>query len=367
MHALNLAFLINDLGGCGGTERVLSRVSNELAGRGHDIHLLSRSAFKTTFFGYPSSANRHVLQFGKASSRAKILRLILELAGYIKREHIDILVVVDTCHCYFAVPAGLLAGCPTIAWEHFNLGNDLVDNKPTLSYGLAARFADRYVCISGPGLSEHREFGLVPEQKLALIPNPLSFDFPDDPGVSPEKRILFVGRFSPQKNPIDTLRAWERSGLSSEGWNMTFVGEGSLREGLEEYIRSKDVRGVELAGRSSDVGAWYRRSRVLCGSSTYEGFGLVIIEAASYGVPSVFYDCSSGPASLIHQGKTGYLIELGDIEGMAAAMRALAHLSAGEERRMHDACRDAASRYEISAIGDAWERLLVDVLRRRTK
>lgn len=359
----SIAFLINDLGGFGGTERVLSRVSNELASRGFEIHLISRHRFGSEFFSFPDNAVRHVLRFGAAKGMRKSLQAVFELSSLLRDVRADALIVVDICHCYLAVPAAILAMCPVVAWEHFNLARNLKGERPSLSYLLAARFAVKYVCPTLAGASEHASYGLVKPDKISLIFNPLSFSYPDANGVSQERLMLFVGRMAPPKNPIDTLRAWWLSGLSEEGWSIVFIGGGPFCSQLESFILEHGVKGVQLVGRASDVASWYRRARVLCGSSLYEGFGLVIIEAEAFGVPAIFYDCPVGPGDLIREGETGYLVRVGDVDGMAAAMRRMAHRTAEEADAMFRACRAAAKTYDAHQVGDEWETLLSNICR----
>lgn len=71
-----------------------------------------------------------------------------------------------------------------------------------------------------------------------------------------------------------------------------------------------------------------RQARILCvpsvetGAGASEGFGLVSIEAQSLGVPVVAYATGGLPETLVH-GETGFLVPMGDVEGLGEALTAL--------------------------------------------
>ena len=52
-------------------------------------------------------------------------------------------------------------------------------------------------------------------------------------------------------------------------------------------------------------------------SSRFEGFGMVLIEAMSFGVPCISFDCPYGPADIIKEGEDGFLIKNDNIEGFS--------------------------------------------------
>lgn len=61
----------------------------------------------------------------------------------------------------------------------------------------------------------------------------------------------------------------------------------------------------------------YRDAYLMLMTSRNEGWGIVIDEAMSYGVPVISYDTSYGPSEIITDNQDGYIIPIGDIDQMA--------------------------------------------------
>ena len=55
-------------------------------------------------------------------------------------------------------------------------------------------------------------------------------------------------------------------------------------------------------------------------TSKYEGFPMVLLEAASFGLPLISYDCECGPSDIIQDGYNGFLIPEGNVIKMADAI-----------------------------------------------
>ena len=66
--------------------------------------------------------------------------------------------------------------------------------------------------------------------------------------------------------------------------------------------------------------AEYLNSSVFVLSSRSEPFGLVLIEAMSFGVPVVSFDCPNGPHEIVNDGVDGKLVENGNVKALATAV-----------------------------------------------
>ena len=95
-------------------------------------------------------------------------------------------------------------------------------------------------------------------------------------------------------------------------------------------------------------------------SSDFEGFGLVISEAMSCGIPVVSTDCPFGPSEIIEDGKTGLLAKM-DVNDLSEKMEWM--ITHEEERKsMGIQAYEAAARYKKDVIVPEWEKAYKSVI-----
>jgi len=107
------------------------------------------------------------------------------------------------------------------------------------------------------------------------------------------------------------------------------VGEGVERQRLTQLISDHGLQEcVNLQGFKDDLREFYQSIDVFVLTSVWEGFGYVLAEAMSYGVPAVAFDISSNP-ELIDDGYNGHLVPFDDIKALASSVLSIA------ENRQH--------------------------------
>jgi glycosyltransferase involved in cell wall biosynthesis len=90
----------------------------------------------------------------------------------------------------------------------------------------------------------------------------------------------------------------------------------------------------------------------------------VLLEAMTLGVPAVAFDCPTGPAEIIENGRNGLLVPPQDTGALADGICEL--IEHPELRaRMRTAARESSARYSMPAVRDLWEELFRDLAAQR--
>lgn len=214
---------------------------------------------------------------------------------------------------------------------------------------------DRFVV-----LTEKDKDAWVELDNVCVIPNPLSF-VPQNISKLTEKRVIVVGRYCHEKGYDLLLKAWCIVQNSIADWRLEVFGEGD-RSQYEEMISSlnMDRHRCILHGRSSNIQDEFEKSSLAVCSSKFEGFGLVITEAMSCGLPVVSFDCPWGPRAIIRDGEDGLLVENGNVEKLADAI--IWMIQHPEMRsKMATKAIENVQRFSIEKIAEKW-RSLFDAL-----
>jgi glycosyltransferase involved in cell wall biosynthesis len=127
-----------------------------------------------------------------------------------------------------------------------------------------------------------------------------------------KKQILNIGRLTKDKQQIELLRIWKLivDEKKHNDWNLLIVGIGEEELNLMNYIKMNNlISTVNILKPSKNVKQFFEDSSIFAFTSEFEGFGMVLLEAMSFGVPCVSFNCPSGPRDIIDNGINGYLIE----------------------------------------------------------
>lgn len=184
-------------------------------------------------------------------------------------------------------------------------------------------------------------------------------------GVDPGDRVVAcVARMASPKSHHILLAAAARVLRSAPRTTFLLVGDGPLTESLQAQARSLGISSkVVFAGARDDV------PRILCAcdasalTSNREGFSIVVIESLAAGLPVVATDVG-GNAEAIEEGVSGFLLPVGDVEGIADRLTRLV-LDEALRSRMSEAARRRSERFSLDETVRATEALYDRLLRAR--
>jgi glycosyltransferase involved in cell wall biosynthesis len=138
--------------------------------------------------------------------------------------------------------------------------------------------------------------------------------------------ITYVGRLVPSKSLEDAMRVLKLVRNAGVDAYLMFVGEGLLKEEirykfyLENLIYTMGLASyVRFTGYQTDVFRFIKASDVIIMTSKYEGLPNIAVEAGICFKPFVAYNVC-GLAEVIENGKTGYIVDQGDINRMSSIL-----------------------------------------------
>ena len=260
-----------------------------------------------------------------------------------------------TDHAYVA----LRSGYPTVITVHGVQGEDYKHQPTVLKrarkrlYGaLIERYNlrhTRHLIAIGRYVSDYFAPLFRPDVRVHLIPNAVDDAFFRLERRAAGGRILFAGRVNRRKRPLDLVRAFAAVARDVPGAELRLAGDLDGEPATVAELRSS-VAAAGLEGRVRLLGSLaeeelrreFAAADLLALSSGQETTPMVIAQAMAVGMPVVATRVG-GVAEMVEQGKTGLLVEVGDVDGLADSLRSLLQ-DRGLATAMGEAARAAALR-----------------------
>jgi glycosyltransferase involved in cell wall biosynthesis len=249
-----------------------------------------------------------------------------------------------------------------IAQDHMNLGQ----YKPPLRAAIVRAYP-RVDAVAV--LTEHdRETWRVAlgdrAVRLARIPNGIP-PWPLPPAALESKVLVAAGRLVRQKGFDLLIAAYAPVAERHPDWQLRIFGYGAKREKLAAQIAELGLTGrIRLEGPTRRLAEELAAASGYVLSSRFEGLPMVLLEAATAGVPAVAFDCPTGPAEIIEDGRTGLLIPPEDVAALTAGMLRLIEEPAGR-RAMGAAARAGSDRFSTATVRRRWLQLFAELAAER--
>jgi len=200
---------------------------------------------------------------------------------------------------------------------------------------LAARWTDGLIVMNQEDYINAQRMGFKPNKNLFLVHGVgvdlkkiINVSFSND-GIKKElyikeKDIIIscVAEFIPRKNHIFLLKSWEKITKEFNNIHLLFIGKGKCLNNLKEYVKQNSLPRVYFLGYRSDVPKILLKTNIVALVSKHEGLPRFIMEAMALGKPIIASNIR-GNRDLVEQGKNGFLVELGDIDGLVSYMKKL--------------------------------------------
>jgi glycosyltransferase involved in cell wall biosynthesis len=323
---MRILYVIEHLSVRGGLERILTSKMNALAERGHEVMLLT--IWKEDFpmaFPIDERVRQYCLDIDepccKLAYPMTLLRVLRRFNRTVEEIRPDVTIL-------FRAVGAWIAGWTS--WQGrlvFESHGARWSNNHLWLYPRMERRVESVVCLTLGDAAEYKR-----ARRVAVIPNFTDIEPKGVPDYE-SHRCVFVGRPCPEKNIERLERLWAKVRQTHPDWV------------LERHAQTEDMASA------------YQRGSILVMTSRSEGFPMSLVEAQRCGLPCVAFDCKYGPAEIIVDGETGYVIPYDDDEAFVEKLKILMD-DVALRRRMGEAAIRNVMRYDKEKIIAEWENFL---------
>ena len=170
-----------------------------------------------------------------------------------------------------------------------------------------------------------------PGNIVKMIPNPSIHPLPlgserlinPNSVISQNKKVILAsGRLHKYKQFDLLLKAFFKLKDRHLDWDLVILGAGEERDTLKLMTINFGITDrVHFPGSVGNMSEWYERADLFVLSSIVERFPNALLEAMTYGLPCISFDCDTGPRDMIQDGDNGILVNPKDKElGLSKAM-----------------------------------------------
>lgn len=191
--------------------------------------------------------------------------------------------------------------------------------------------------------------------KLEYIPNALNY-FPKESELSKldNKTLIAVGRMAPEKGFSDLIDVIKE--VDDKEVVLNLFGDGQELEFLKNKVKELNLeKQINFYGfKNQDfIKKYMQNSSLYVMTSFEESFGLVLIEAMSYGVPCIAFDSAKGAKYIINE-KNGYFIKERNKDEMANTIKKYLQLNCKDKLKYGINARNTSKEYVFDKIQNIW-------------
>lgn len=372
----------------GGIERVTDLLCREFVRRGHNVAYLNNLCGSNDDYDYP--APTYLFPDDRTQdNRAETQRNIDYYNLFCAEHGIDIVINQDPLFYERLISeARIPQGTKTIAvlhsnplYYHYNIYSAIIARSNTWqslkrlpwelkwardkriaacrkyasAYGNIIAHSDAFCMLSMNYLPELRKVYKGDTGKVTAIANPNTYEVQTSIDLGRKKKqLIYVGRLDPWQKRIDRLiDIWARIYKDFPDWELIIVGEGPQLDQLRQM--AAPLERVIFAGRQNPE-PFYREASILCLTSDYEGWGMVLPEAMTHGTVPILFNSYLAAPEVVGDHVSGILVKP---FSMRQYERKLRRLMSNDKMRKQMALNAIkhVKQFDIANIANRWEAL----------
>jgi len=374
---MNIVFIIKSFAMKAGVERLMSDKMNYMASQGHRITLITYEQGTHALPFALHESIRHIdldtrfftlMKYGLPRRLFEILRMQRTFKRRLQKAIDEIQPDIIHTTTYSVTLSGIILNLRTsarktiesqVSYESTLKENDFKGRFLLQSaarwydchtFSRLKRFDAFFALTNGDAAQWQRYY-----DRVTIIPNPLT-TYPEHILEHAEERgrIICAGRLNYQKGFDLLIDAFSIIAEKCPQWHVDIFGSGDEEQALRRKLSERGLANrIFIHQATDDIFGEFQRSDFFVFSSRFEGWGLVLVEAMSCGIPAVSFRCDYGPEDIISDGRDGLLVTNGDTRELGEKMLWMA--THREERlAMGSAARETALQFRKETIVSRW-------------
>ncbi|MCB9018447.1 MAG: glycosyltransferase [Prevotellaceae bacterium] len=362
---MRILYLITGLT-LGGAEIISIDIANGMSARGHSVcivHLSDKNELQSRI-----NENIKVISLNMGKTPLSFCSSIIKFGQTLKQFKPNV-VHANMVHAnIFARISRIFYKMPRlICSAHSNNEGGILR---MLSYRMTDFLSDTNTNVSEEAVNHYTNNGWFSKEKSICVYNGINDNIfrPDEQfrnlmrseyGIKPNEFIfLFIGRLTKIKDVPTILKAFQSVSNNIRGVKLLIVGDGEEMPSLQEETKKLKINDITIfAGKQNDTWKYYNAADCFILSSAWEGFGIVLVEAMSCGLP-VLATNAGGCSEVINDNR--FLVEVGNHKELSKKMISIYRLDSITLSLLKERNIKRAKTFALSNILDKWEEIYQD-------
>ena len=197
--------------------------------------------------------------------------------------------------------------------------------------------------------------------------SPLCVDYiPDKETKKNNKNIVSIGRLSPEKGCLDLIDVFNLIHKEDSECVLHIIGDGEEKIKMQEKIKNLNLNdSVVLYGYKDKefIREKLNDMSLYLMTSYEESFGLVLLEASAFAIPSIAFSSAEGACEIINNNVDGYIIEDRNKEEMKEKVLELLNDKQKLALFGHEA-KIKCNEYSYEVVKEKWLGIIEDILKK---
>ncbi|MFF0725568.1 glycosyltransferase family 4 protein [Streptomyces sp. NPDC004134] len=386
---MKIRYLLLNAYGKGGTIRTVFNQAGSMAAAGHDVEVISvlrrrespwfpldrrvRVTAIVDDYGAPAAPEPRVWA-ARFSNRGRPSRFVPN--GEVSREHFTRDVETRVIRWMARLRGGALVttrpslnilaaqhastDVVRVGQEHMNLATHHPDVRAAIT-----RLYSRFDAVAVLTERDREEYArLLPGTRVVCIPNAVHTGAKRQSTYA-NRIAIAAGRLKNQKGFDFLIPAFAQAVATRPDWQLRIFGTGDKEPQLRRLIEQHHVYNhAFLMGFTARLDDELAKASMFVLSSRFEGLPMVMIESMTHGLPVVSYDCPTGPADVLTDGREGLLVPPKNVDALAVAMGQMMD-DEGMRADMGMAALAKSRMYAPEAVHPRWEELFASLAAER--